>query len=109
MLNGMIIPIARANVRGVLFYQGENNSFGDMSMGKWYGNVRLKSRYRNIDLAAVGDESYVNIFTQGATIQVDATGNITLLFACNRAVEVEDKVGHKLQASATKFLVILFP
>ena len=56
----------------------ENNSFGDMSMGKWYGNVRLKSRYRNIDLAAVGDESYVNIFTQGATIQVDATGNITL-------------------------------
>lgn len=56
----------------------ENNSFGDMGMDKWYGNIRLKSRYRNIDLAAVGDESYVNITTQGATIQVDALGNITV-------------------------------
>jgi sialate O-acetylesterase len=29
MLNGVIRPIARARVRGVLFYQGENNSFGE--------------------------------------------------------------------------------
>lgn len=29
MLNGMIHPIARATVKGVLFYQGENNSFGE--------------------------------------------------------------------------------
>lgn len=28
MINGMIFPIARFSVRGVLFYQGENNSFG---------------------------------------------------------------------------------
>ena len=27
MMNGMTIPISRAAVRGVLFYQGENNSF----------------------------------------------------------------------------------
>ena len=27
MMNGMILPIARASLRGVLFYQGENNSF----------------------------------------------------------------------------------
>jgi len=56
----------------------ENNSFGDMGLDKWYGNVRLKSRYRNIDLAAVGDESYVNIFTQGATIQVDSQGTVKI-------------------------------
>jgi sialate O-acetylesterase len=29
MLNGVIRPIARTSVRGVLFYQGENNSFGE--------------------------------------------------------------------------------
>ena len=29
MINGMLFPIARASVRGVLFYQGENNSFGE--------------------------------------------------------------------------------
>lgn len=28
MYNGMIMPISRCTVRGVLFYQGENNSFG---------------------------------------------------------------------------------
>ena len=28
MINGMIFPIAQFSVRGVLFYQGENNSFG---------------------------------------------------------------------------------
>ena len=28
MYNGMIVPIARMKLRGVLFYQGENNSFG---------------------------------------------------------------------------------
>jgi sialate O-acetylesterase len=27
MFNGMIIPIAKLSIRGVLFYQGENNSF----------------------------------------------------------------------------------
>jgi sialate O-acetylesterase len=29
MYNGMIYPIRRMKVRGVLFYQGENNSFGE--------------------------------------------------------------------------------
>ena len=56
-----------------------NDSTGAYGIdGKWYGNVRLKSRYRNIDLAALGDESYVNIFTQGATIQVDSQGTVKI-------------------------------
>ena len=29
MYNGMILPIAKFTIRGVLFYQGENNSFGE--------------------------------------------------------------------------------
>ena len=29
MFNGLVAPIARLRVRGVLFYQGENNSFGE--------------------------------------------------------------------------------
>ena len=29
MYNGMIVPIKRLKIRGVLFYQGENNSFGE--------------------------------------------------------------------------------
>ena len=28
MINGMIFPISQLSIRGVLFYQGENNSFG---------------------------------------------------------------------------------
>ncbi|MBA62839.1 MAG: hypothetical protein CMJ76_10795 [Planctomycetaceae bacterium] len=28
MINGMIYPISKLSIRGVLFYQGENNSFG---------------------------------------------------------------------------------
>ncbi len=28
MYNGMILPIAKATIKGVIFYQGENNSFG---------------------------------------------------------------------------------
>ena len=27
MFNGMILPLAKLSIRGVLFYQGENNSF----------------------------------------------------------------------------------
>jgi len=59
----------------------ENNSTGLMSLGRWFGNIRLKSRFRNIDLAALGPTSHVNIYTLGATIQVDATGNIKVLTA----------------------------
>lgn len=56
-----------------------NDSTGAFSTdGKWYGNVRLKSRFRNIDLAALGGESYVNIITQGATIQVDSQGTVKI-------------------------------
>jgi hypothetical protein len=59
----------------------ENNSTGLMSLGRWFGNIRLKSRFRNIDLAALGPTSHVNIYTLGATIQVDATGNVKVLTA----------------------------
>lgn len=62
----------------------ENNSTGLFSLsGKWFGNIRLKSRFRNIDLAALGVGSYVNIYTLGATIQVDAEGNIKVITAGN--------------------------
>lgn len=57
----------------------ENNSTGLFSIsGKWFGNIRLKSRFRNIDLAALGDGSYVNIITKGAKIQVDSTGAVKI-------------------------------
>ena len=61
----------------------ENNSTGLMSLGKWFGNIRLKSRFRNIDLAALGPASHVNIYTLGATIQVDGTGAVKVLAAGN--------------------------
>ena len=46
--------------------------------GPWSGNIRLKSKFRNIDLAALGEESHVNIITQGATIQVDSQGTVKI-------------------------------
>lgn len=60
-------------------YLIENNSTGLFSIsGKWFGNIRLKSRLRNIDLAALGPDSNVNIITQGAKIQVDGTGAVKI-------------------------------
>jgi len=60
-------------------YLIENNSTGLFSIsGKWWGNIRLKSRYRNIDLAALAPTSNVNIITQGARIQVDGTGAVKI-------------------------------
>lgn len=71
----------------------ENNSTGAMSYGPYSedftspeqpgqpysGNVRLKSRNRNIELVGLGDESVVNIITNKSKIQVDnSTGNITI-------------------------------
>jgi hypothetical protein len=45
----------------------------------WSGNVRLKSKWRNIDLAAEGPASKINIVTNTAKIQVDAlTGSINI-------------------------------
>jgi len=45
----------------------------------WSGNVRLKSKWRNIDLAAEGPASKINIVTNTAKIQVDAlTGSISI-------------------------------
>jgi hypothetical protein len=45
----------------------------------WSGNVRLKSKWRNIDLAAEGPMSKINIVTNTAKIQVDAlTGSINI-------------------------------
>lgn len=70
----------------------ENNSTGVMSFGAapgmpqptnpfpgifpWSGNIRLKSRYRNIDLAALGEFSNINIVTKNAKIKLDSLGNV---------------------------------
>ena len=70
----------------------ENNSTGMMSFGTspgmmppptplpgvfpWSGNIRLKSRYRNIDLAALGDFSNINMVTKNAKIKLDTMGNV---------------------------------
>ncbi len=58
----------------------ENNSTGVASFGdKWSGNIRLKSRNKNVELVGLGDESVVNIITNKAKIQVDNnTGNISI-------------------------------
>ena len=58
----------------------ENDSTGLFSIsGKWYGNVRLKSANRNIDLAALGPESNVNIITNTAKIKVNgSTGQVEI-------------------------------
>jgi len=58
----------------------ENNSTGVASFGdKWSGNVRVKSRNKNVELVGLGDESVVNIITNKAKIQVDNnTGNISI-------------------------------
>lgn len=61
-------------------YLIENNSTGAYAIdGTKYGNIRLKSRERNIDLAALGSDSHVNIITQGATIQVNGEGKVTIV------------------------------
>ena len=73
----------------------ENNSTGVMSFGAapgmpqptnpfpgifpWSGNIRLKSRYRNIDLAALGEFSDINIVTNLAKIKLNqTTGSIDI-------------------------------
>jgi len=64
-----------------------NDSTGSFGLdgvgGKWSGNIRLKSKERNIDLAALGEESHVNIITQGATIQVDSQGTVKISSVSN--------------------------
>ena len=64
-----------------------NDSTGSFGLdgvgGRWSGNIRLKSKERNIDLAALGEESYVNIITQGATIQVDSQGTVKISSVSN--------------------------
>ena len=67
----------------------ENNSTGLMALGvpagglnpvpgifPFSGNVRLKSRYRNIDLAALGDFSNINIVTKNAKIKLSSKGDV---------------------------------
>ena len=73
----------------------ENDSTGMMSFGSapgmpqpenpfpgifpWSGNIRLKSRYRNIDLAALGEFSDINIVTNLAKIKLNqTTGSIEI-------------------------------
>jgi hypothetical protein len=67
----------------------ENNSTGIMVLGvaslwvnpapgaiPFSGNIRLKSRYRNIDLAALGDFSNINIVTKNAKIKLSSAGDV---------------------------------
>ncbi len=78
-----------------------NNSTGAFGIegvgGKWSGNIRLKSSERNIDLAALGESSNVNIITQGATIQVDSLGTVKISSANN--IQFESAANINLNAA----------
>ena len=57
----------------------ENNSFGIFALPPWFGNIRLKSRFRDITLAALGPTSKIHIVTNGTQVQVDATGGVKII------------------------------
>lgn len=81
----------------------ENDSTGLFSIsGKWFGNIRLKSRFRNIDLAALGPGSHVNIYTLGATIQVDSLGNVKI----QTAGSIDFNAGQNINMTAGGFVNI---
>lgn len=59
----------------------ENNSFGIFAIPPWFGNIRLKSRFRDITLAALGPESKIHIVTNGTQLQIDSTGGVKVITA----------------------------
>jgi len=59
----------------------ENNSFGIFALPPWFGNIRLKSRFRDITLAALGPESKIHIVTNGTQLQIDSTGGVKVITA----------------------------
>lgn len=58
----------------------------------WAGNIRLKSRYRNIDLAALGDYSRINIITNSGKIIIDNLAN-KIDIVSNGDINFESKAG----------------
>jgi len=62
----------------------ENNSFGLFSIPPWFGNVRMKSRWRDVTLAALGPTSNIHIVTNTGKIKVNgATGQVSILGTTN--------------------------
>jgi hypothetical protein len=59
----------------------ENNSFGIFALPPWFGNIRLKSRFRDITLAALGPTSKIHIVTNGTQVIVDSLGGVKIVTA----------------------------
>jgi hypothetical protein len=59
----------------------ENNSTGLFSLPPWFGNIRLKSRFRDITLAALGPTSKIHIVTNGTQVIVDSLGGVKIVTA----------------------------
>lgn len=61
----------------------ENNSTGLFSLPPWFGNIRLKSRFKDITLAALGPTSKIHIVTNGTQVIVDSLGGVKIVTAGN--------------------------
>ena len=61
----------------------ENNSFGLFALPPWFGNIRLKSRFRDITLAALGPTSKIHIVTNGTQVIIDSLGGVKIVTAGN--------------------------
>lgn len=57
----------------------ENTSFGLYSLPPWFGNVRIKSKYKDISLVTTGPTGKVNIVTNGTQVQIDAFGGVKIV------------------------------
>jgi len=66
----------------------ENNSFGVYAIPPWFGNVRIKSRFRDVTLAALGPTSKIHIVTNTGKITIDTlTGEIKMFTPTNISLE----------------------
>jgi hypothetical protein len=59
----------------------ENNSNGMMSIGQLFGNVRIKSRWKDVILAALGGSSKIHIVTQTGRIKIDGESGLVEIFS----------------------------